>query len=84
MVLKQNQSYSITWNDTYNHIGWHDLEDVKKKTLSYALQETVGFFVKEDKYWYIFAQHKNPHEGFMPWGTLCWIPKGCVQKIKKV
>ncbi len=82
-TLIVNKKYQIIWQDTYNYLGWHDINDIDIKTVS-CLQETVGFFIKETKDFYIFAMHKNVNSGFMPYGLPVWIPKGSVKKIKNI
>jgi hypothetical protein len=83
MRLTKGKQYRFDWLDTYSFIGWHNEEEINDLTMK-CLQKTVGFFVKEIKDWYVLATHHNPHNNFKDWGTVCWIPKKSVKKIKNV
>lgn len=77
--------YYFRWNDTYSFQGWWDEDEILKKSQSISnFQETCGFYVMTHKDWIVIATHYNVHEGFSPWGGVCWIPKGAVNYVKEL
>ena len=79
--LHKGKKYLIEWNDTYTFGGWHDDEDIDKRTVQNHFQSTIGYYIKQKSNWIIIAMHYNPHEGFNDYGNLCWIPTGSILKI---
>ena len=70
--------YLIDWIDTATTSGWQD-----KSLASCCQNQSVGFYVKEDKISMTIALSKA-EEGFIPYGDYITIPKVCIKKKKQV
>ena len=79
--LKKGEIYKFEWNDTYSFDGWFNEKDIEELTVPGLFQNTVGFYIKTYLDWHLIGAHMNDHDGFKPYGNICWIPKKCVKKI---
>ena len=52
--LDKNKMYLIKWRDHYFTTGFFDLDD--PEIVDEVVLTSVGFFIKEDKHYYHFAQ----------------------------
>ena len=71
--------YLIDWVDTATHDGWHHGDEG-----SCCMNQSVGFYVKEDKKSITIALSKAVQEGFLPYGSLITIPRVCIKKKRLV
>lgn len=55
--MVKGKKYLVKWRDHFSTEGWFDLEDLAVE--EEVLFETVGFFVKENPFYYYFAQHMS-------------------------
>lgn len=78
--LVRGKPYLFRWNDTYSQGGWLSEAEVDEGTLD-CFQDTVAFFVKEAKGWYVVAMHRGNSSGEHDIGNVCWIPKNTVVKV---
>ena len=82
MKLVKDQIYKIYWTDKFSLSGWRSekyIDEQKRMDI-----ESVGHFVKENKYYYIFSMGICMNDDFHHNVDILWIPKGTVIKIKKI
>ena len=83
--MKQGKKYSVKWVDTFSYQGWWNEGEikVKAKELS-AYLETIGIYIGKYYGFVVLAMTKNNNPEFDPWGSIKWIPEGCIKKIKEI
>lgn len=52
--MELHKIYKVRWRDHFSTAGWSELADLG--IVDEVILETVGFFVREDKHYYHFAQ----------------------------
>lgn len=81
--MKQGKTYKIWWIDTCGFNGWYFTDDVKQKMKDLAYyQESVGFFICQDKNFVSICTTINKADDMAEWGHIELIPIGCIRKVK--
>ena len=80
--LKIGQKVLLVWYDAFGRGGWHEIKDIDTDLKNPAEVETIGYFIREDKDFYILSMGIQKDELSKPFLHLEFIPKGCVKNIK--
>ncbi len=84
--MKKGNIYIVIWEDTYQEVGWHSLEDIaeiSKENLKEYIK-SVGIYVGDYGKFVVLASEFNTNERMKNWSGITWIPRGCIRKITKI
>ena len=74
--------YLIDWEDSASDSGWRHEEQLGNAGI--ALNQSIGYLIKENKKFITLAQSKCVSKGFAPYADLISIPKTNIKKKKQI
>ena len=83
--LLKGKLYLICWVDTFNIIGWREIDEVEakcKQNKEYI--NTLGFYFGEKEGYKIFAQQFTDNPEMCNFSNFVCIPNGVIKKIERL
>lgn len=81
--MKRGTIYLVSWIDTFNAIGWKDVDDMKKECKeNKEWVKTVGFYIGEMHGYHVFCSQFTENPKMLNWNGMTAIPKGVIKKYK--
>ena len=84
MTLKQGDIVKLTWLDAFGKSTWEDWNTIEDGLKNHIICEIVGYYVKEDKNYYVLSMGIQTDPNSKPFLKIEYIPKGAVIKINKL
>lgn len=82
--IKEGEIVELTWFDAFGRGSWCATGDVMNGLYHPVECLIIGYFIKEDKNFYVLSMGLQHDPQDAPFLHLEFIPKGCVTKIKKL
>lgn len=85
MKLIKGKIYLVLWIDTFQSIGWKDIEEINeicKKNKEWI--KTIGFYLGTFHGYEVFASQFTDNVSMLPWSGITSIPKGTIKKIERL
>jgi len=83
--LIKGKVYMVKWVDTFNIIGWRELDEVKEKCVqNKEWINTVGFYIGEEEGYDIFAGSFTDNPEMCNFSNFTCIPQGVIKEIERL
>lgn len=76
--MVKDKKYLVKWRDHFSTEGWFDKDDPEVE--EEVMFETVGFFVKQNEFYYYFAQHMSTDT----YGDIMSILRSDIVELKEI
>lgn len=83
--LIKGKIYLVSWVDTFNIIGWRELDEVGEKCVqNKEWIKTLGFYVGKNTGYDIFAQQFTDNPEMCNFSNFVCIPEGVIKNIERL